>query len=106
MAKEDLIPFNELTEEEQKKLASKGGKASVEARRKRKTLKEQLLLLLEQDNNQENITISLIQKAKAGDTKAFEVVRDTIGEKPIEKNENTNLNAEISYEQLLEKVNK
>ena len=29
--RENLIPFDELTEEEQRKIASKGGKASVKA---------------------------------------------------------------------------
>lgn len=37
---ENLIPFNELTEEEQREIASKGGKASVEARRKKKAMRE------------------------------------------------------------------
>lgn len=82
---ENLKPFNQLTEEEQRELSRKGGKASVEARRKRKTLREELLLLLEQDNFQEKISLALLQKATSGDTKAFEVLRDTIGEKPVDK---------------------
>ena len=40
MAKEDLIPFNQRTEEEQKKIARKGGKASGEARRIKKTCRD------------------------------------------------------------------
>ncbi len=47
MAREDLIPFNRLTEEEQKKLARKGGQASGEARRKKRDLKEKLATALE-----------------------------------------------------------
>ena len=31
------------------------------------------------------ITVALIQKALKGDTKAFEIIRDTIGQKPIEQ---------------------
>ena len=38
--RENLIPFDELTEEEQRKIASKGGKASVKARREKKLLSE------------------------------------------------------------------
>lgn len=100
MAREDLKPFNQLTEEEQKALARKGGKASGEARRKRKTLKEELLLLLEEKDNQKNMTIALLMKALDGDIKAFEVVRDTIGEKPTDK-----IEADVvSYESTLAKM--
>jgi hypothetical protein len=52
---------------------------------KRKTLKEELLLLLSQGDTQNKISLALIQKAMNGDTKAFEVLRDSIGEKPVEK---------------------
>ena len=34
---------------------------------------------------QHAISVALIQKALQGDTKAFEIIRDTIGEKPAEK---------------------
>ena len=63
----------------------KGGLASVESRRKRKTLKEELLLMLSEGETQQSVTLALIEKAMSGDTKAFEVIRDTIGEKPIDK---------------------
>ena len=79
------MPFNKLTEEEQKKIAKMGGKASGEARRARKTLKETLLMMLEDGDTQNNITLAIIDKALSGDTKAYEVIRDTIGEKPTEK---------------------
>lgn len=82
---QNLKPFNELTEKEQRELASKGGKASVEARRKRKTLREELLALLETENYQEKISTALLQEATKGNTKAFEVIRDTVGEKPVDK---------------------
>jgi hypothetical protein len=82
MAIENLIPFNELTEEEQRALASKGGKASVEARRRKRTLKEELLLLLEEADNQKNISVAMLKQAMEGNVKAFEVIRDTVGEKP------------------------
>lgn len=81
----NLIPFTELTEEEHKALSSKGGYARAKNIARRKTLKEELLLLLETGDNQENISVALIQKAMKGDTKAFEVIRDTVGEKPTDK---------------------
>ena len=80
-----MIPFNELTESQQREIASKGGKASVEAKRKRKTLKEELLLMLSEGETQQSVTLALIEKAMSGDTKAFEVIRDTIGERPVDK---------------------
>ena len=68
----------------------KGGIASGEARRKRKTLKEELLLMLSDGDIQEKISLALINEAIKGNnagsvTKAFEVIRDTIGERPVEK---------------------
>lgn len=46
MAKEDLIPFNKLTEQEQKELARKGGITSGESRRKKREFKERLSIAL------------------------------------------------------------
>lgn len=74
-----------LSSEEARELGRKGGKASVEARRKRKTLREELLALLETEDYQKKISLAMLQEAKAGNTKAFEVIRDTIGEKPKDK---------------------
>ena len=52
---------------------------------KRKTLKETLLLMLSEGKTQDNITLALLSKAQKGDTKAYEVIRDTIGEKVADK---------------------
>ena len=82
---ENLVSLADRTTEEQRAIASAGGKASGEARRKRKTLKEELLLMLSEGETQQSVTFALIEKAMRGDTKAFEVIRDTIGEKPIDK---------------------
>lgn len=77
-------------EKEARENGIKGGKASVESRRRRKTLKETLLLLLEDETVQDDIALALIREARKGNnagsvTKAFEVIRDTIGEKPVDK---------------------
>ena len=85
MPSDNLVPFDKLTVEKQRELASKGGKASVEARRRKKSLRQELLLLLEQGDTQNKVSLALVQKAMDGDTKAFEVLRDTIGEKPTDK---------------------
>ena len=89
---ENLIPFNERTEDEQRELARKAGIASGEARRKKKMLKELLELALSQpsdivegEDNYTAITAALVNKAIQGDTKAYEVIRDTLGQKPTEQ---------------------
>ena len=86
---ENLKPFNTLTEKEQREIAKNGGKASVKARRRKKQLKELLELALSQphesgEDNYYAITAALIQEALSGNTKAFEVIRDTIGQKPTD----------------------
>lgn len=82
---DNLIPFSERSKEEARELGRKGGIASGEARRRKKSLKEELITLLENGNTQEKISLAIIQQALEGNTKAFEVIRDTIGEKPVDK---------------------
>lgn len=65
-------------------LGSKGGKKTQEKNRARKTLRDELLALLSNGGAQERMSLALYEKACGGDTKAFEVIRDTIGEKPKE----------------------
>ena len=81
--KENLRPVS--SKDEARERGRKGGLASGEARRKRKTLKEELRLMLSEGETQKSVTLALIEKAMSGDTKAFEVIRDTIGEKPVDK---------------------
>lgn len=100
---QNLKPFDQLTESEQRAIRSKGGKKSAEVRRARKTLREELLSLLSEDikdkngksvNTQVAMSSSLIKEALKGNTKAFELVRDTIGEKPVDKVEQVNIDME------------
>lgn len=100
---QNLKPFDQLTENEQRAIRSKGGKASGEARRARKTLREELLALLSQDiksddgkvvNTQVAMSVALITEALGGNVKAFATVRDTIGEKPVDKVEQVNIDME------------
>ena len=82
---QNLVPMASRTPRERQEISRKGQKASTEAKRARKTLKETLLLMLEEGNTQNDITLALLQKALNGDTKAYEVIRDTVGEKPTDK---------------------
>lgn len=82
---QNLIPNSKRTPSELREMTRKAGIASGEARRARKTLKETLLMMLEEGDTQNNITLALLQKALNGDTKAYEVIRDTVGEKPTDK---------------------
>lgn len=89
--------IHKLTDEE----LSKGGIKSGETRRRRKTLREELLALLEKGDTQENMTLALIQKAMNGDVQAFNSIRDTIGEKPVDKVEQeivTNIKVDVTDE--------
>lgn len=101
------IKKGELSKEELKKRQSNGGKKSGEARKQKKLLKDTIEMLMktkpttEMINNcskqfgfkpqdlQDVVTGGLISKAINGDAKAFEVLRDTLGQKPVEKHEIT-----------------
>lgn len=98
--KDNLKPVR--TKKEARERGKNGGIKSGEIRRERKTLKDELLLLLSSGDTQNKVSLALIEKALSGDTKAFEVIRDTIGEKAVEKVENTNI--ELSYEDYIKKV--
>ena len=85
MNEKNLIPNSERTPSELREMARNGGLASGEARRKRKTLKEELLLMLEDEEVQKSVAVALIQEAQSGNVKAFGMLRDTIGERPVER---------------------
>ena len=96
MNEKNLIPNSERTPSELREMARKGGLASVEARRKRKTLKEELLLMLEDEEVQKSVAVALIQEAQSGNVKAFGMLRDTIGEAPVEKVQTTQTVVDLS----------
>lgn len=73
------------TSEQARENGRKGAQKSLETKRQRKTLREELLALLEDGDTQEKVSLALLEQAKKGNTKAFEVIRDTIGEKPVDK---------------------
>ena len=102
-----------VSREQHKKSCSKGGKISAEKKKERKTLKENIEMLMKLDIKDVNIdgvkqmlerynipkteqnvqmamNIAMIQQAFKGNVKAYELIRDTLGEKPIERVENIN----------------
>ena len=96
---QNLIPLNKRSKKVQREIQKKGREANKKKIEARKTLREELLLLLEKGDTQTKLSLSLIQEAINGNTKAFEVIRDTIGEKPKE-----NINVGVSYEDYIKKV--
>ena len=105
MANDDnLKSLAERTTEEKRKIGTMGGKASGEARRKKRDLKLAIQALLESDvkdkktgetmSGAEALAMAQYRKALKGDTKAFEVLRDTSGQKPVEKVEQVNIDGE------------
>lgn len=88
---ENLIPqAHVLTDEDR----AKGYAKRMENKARKKALKECLEILLERDikaNNGETMTgaeaisAKLFEQALKGDKKAFEIVRDTAGQKPADK---------------------
>ena len=91
------IAPGELSKEEAAERGRKGGINSVKSRRRKKLLRECLEELLDTEQevkingvtlkktNAELLSVTLMKKALKGDVKAFEVLRDTAGEKPIDK---------------------
>lgn len=93
---DNLKPFtSEQSREEAAKNGSKGGIASGEARRKKRDLKLAIQALLEADikdkktgetmSGAEALAVAQFRKAMKGDTKAFEVLRDTSGQSVVQK---------------------
>lgn len=77
-----------------REIGRKGGKRSKQLQAERKTLREDLLTLLREEITDKNsgrtmgtqaaLSAALIKQALSGNTKAYEIIRDTIGEKPVE----------------------
>lgn len=89
MNQENLIPFSERSQEEARELGKKGGIASGKARKEKRQLKDELELLMQNISKdgrtyQELISTALVKEALKGNTKAYEIIRDTLGQKPIE----------------------
>lgn len=107
MSYEDNLikPTRDLTAEQRRESARRAGKASAKKKRERREMREMARDILEMplregsvedvrsmaDVKGKNITVmeaALLvqaQKALSGDTRAFEMIRDTAGMKPVER---------------------
>ena len=102
---QNLIPqAHKLSVEE----ASKGGKASGESRRRRKAFSEAFDMLLQKEFTAQNgdvltgveaIAAKTFQAAMNGDLKAMQIIRDTVGEMPIQRVETVEISPE-TYERV------
>lgn len=104
---QNLIPQSKKSPEERSRIARMGQIASTEAKRRKKTFREAMEAILEKEVLDKNgnkidlltaISAEQIEKAGKGDTKAFEVIRDTIGQKPVERVEITEWDTKIAGE--------
>lgn len=105
---ENLIPNSERTKAERTEIARKGGIASGKARRAKKELRDCLNELLDREysgtdgrtmSGAELVSVKLFMKARDGDIRAFEVLRDTVGQKPVERVETVEISPE-TYERV------
>ena len=118
MNEDNLVSLADRTTEEQREIARKGGIASGEARRRKRSIKDSLDILLSQPfklknkngkdlkkqlqtlgidpddiDNQMAIAYAMFMTAMSGGksgVSAFNSIRDTLGERPVEQIENIN----------------
>lgn len=86
------------SKEEARARGSNGGKRSGEVRREKKLFQQAVLAALEAKGDSGNSVLvdmiaAQVKKAMKGDTRAFEVLRDTSGEKPTDR-----IEAQVSSE--------
>ena len=97
---ENLEQHKIRTTSEAREKGKNGGIASGKARREKKWFKEEIEKQI--GGSIDKIINAMLEKAKKGDIQAGQFLRDTIGEKPTDKVENTNV--EMSYEDYIKKV--
>lgn len=109
MNEQNLKPIR--NESEARAMGKKGGVASGKARRRKKDLRQALEELLDRKYTDKNgnkltgteaITAKLFEQAMKGNIKAFETIRSTVGQDPVQKVEQVNIDME--YEQSVEYV--
>ena len=122
--KDNLIPINKRTKDEQREIVKKAGKASGKVRRQRKQLKDLFLSMLSTpipqdelkgkitsmglDNEEKNyntlIGMTALTEALKGNLKAIELIRDTIGEKPKDSIQLTDERENSKLDKILEQL--
>lgn len=109
MNEENLVSLATRPQQERIEIARMGQKASTAAKKRRKTMREAMDMLLslpvkdekvrkkiaalgidpDEVDNQMAMVIAQWQQAVKGNTKAYQNVEATVGEKPLEKVEHT-----------------
>lgn len=111
---ENLVSLADRTPEERFAIQSAGGKKAAETKAKRKAFREELIEALaavdeaeKHGRTAQTIGITAIMaQYKRGNLKAFELIRDTVGEKPIERMVIADVDAETiaDVERLVEGI--
>ena len=93
---ENLVPFQKGDTRDKVENGRLGGIKSGESKRRMKTFREELMAILSKETKnakgesvsfQENINAAIILKAAKGDVRAYETIRDTLGQKPKDEKE-------------------
>ena len=106
----NLKPFakGELSSEEAARRGHNGGSKSGETRRRRKAFSEAFDMLLQKEFTAQNgdvltgveaIAAKTFQAAMNGDLKAMQIIRDTVGEMPVQRVETVEISPE-TYERV------
>lgn len=100
--------FDKLTAEERREIAQKAGRKSGEVRREKADLKKQMQLWLgtevSRDANGNTLTGAeymvqiAVREMRNGNPKFWELIRDTAGQKPIDKIQIAEIDADIMEE--------
>ena len=93
MANEDNL--RPLSTSEAREVGRKGGKASAASKRRKKEFRDVFQALLDGKeimgldgkklSGTEALAMKVFQLALRGDLRAFEIIRDTVGQKPVDK---------------------
>lgn len=97
--------FDKLTAEERRELAQKAGRKSGEVRREKADLKKQMQIWLDAEvardlngnvlTGAEYMVQIAVQEMKKGNPKFWELIRDTAGQKPIDRIQIAEIDADI-----------
>lgn len=114
---QNLKPYSkgQPSSEEAKRRGAAGGRASAAARRERKRLQELANDILQRDvlhkqtgemiTTGEAMLLKQVEKALRGDTRAFQMVRDTAGQAPVQQVEVSALEQEQArFGELLDQL--
>lgn len=116
---QNLKPFSAESVNEARESGARGGRKSGETRRRKKALRESIEEMMQKavkdekyrdyllaigvkkkaPSNQDAIVASMMLRALEGSERAFELLRDTMGEKPAEKVELNTIEINITEDE-------